>query len=101
MMGRGCQRPATSHSRAPIAIRIKKGDDIELIAPHRTSRTPENITQDGRPLRRYKRRWTVERTIAWFQNFRRLCIRYEKSAMLFQGFLRLGCSIILLKQVYG
>ena len=41
----------------------------------------------------------MERTIAWFQNFRRLCIRYEKSTMLFQGFLRLGCSIILLKQV--
>ena len=74
---------------------------IELIAPHRKSRRPENVTQDGRPLRRYKRRWKVERTIAWFQNFRRLCIRYEKSTMLFQGFLHLGCSIILLKQVYG
>jgi len=41
----------------------------------------------------------VERTISWFQNYRRLCIRYEKSAMLFQRFLHLGCSIILLKQV--
>jgi transposase len=76
-------------------------EGIELIAPHRRNRKPENVTQDGRPLRRYKRRWTVERTISWFQNFRRLCIRYEKSAMLFQGFLHLGCSIILLKQVYG
>ena len=74
---------------------------IEMIAPHRKSRTPKNATQDGRPLRRYKRRWTVERTISWFQNFRRLCIRYEKSAALFQGFLHLGCSIILLKQVLG
>ncbi len=76
-------------------------EGIELIAPHRKSRTPENITQDGRKLRGYKRRWRVERTISWFQNFRRLCIRYEKSTMLFQGFLHLGCSIILLKQVYG
>ncbi|MBN8597478.1 MAG: IS5 family transposase [Planctomycetes bacterium] len=74
---------------------------IELIAPHRRNRKPQNITQDGRRLRRYKRRWTVERTISWFQNFRRLCIRYEKSTTLFQGFLHLGCSIILLKQVYG
>lgn len=74
---------------------------IEMIAPHRKNRKPENMTQDGRPLRRYKRRWTVERTISWFQNFRRLCIRYEKSTMLFQGFLHLGCSIILLKQVLG
>ena len=74
---------------------------IEMIAPHRRNRKPANATQDGRPLRRYKRRWTVERTISWFQNFRRLCIRYEKSTALFQGFLHLGCSIILLKQVYG
>jgi transposase len=58
-------------------------------------------TQDGRPLRLYRRRWIVERTISWLQNFRRLCIRYEKSATLFKGFLHLGCSIILLKQVYG
>lgn len=74
---------------------------IEMIAPHRRNRRPERLTQDGRVLRRYKRRWTVERTISWFQNFRRLCIRYEKSTTLFQGFLHLGCSIILLKQVYG
>lgn len=56
---------------------------VEMIAPHRRSRTPAHATQDGRPLRRYKRRWTVERTISWFQNFRRLCIRYEKSTILF------------------
>ena len=74
---------------------------VELIAPHRSNRKPANKTQDGRRLRRYKRRWAVERTISWFQNFRRLCIRYEKSTALFQGFLHLGCSIILLKQVYG
>jgi transposase len=69
-------------------------ESIEMIAPHRKNRKPKNKTQDGRPLRRYKRRWTVERTISWFQNFRRLCIRYEKSTKLFQGFLHLSCSII-------
>jgi transposase len=76
-------------------------EQIELIAPHRSNRKPKNVTQDGRTLRRYARRWTVERTISWFQNFRRLCIRYEKSTVLFQGFLHLGCSIILIKQVLG
>ncbi len=74
---------------------------IELIAPHRSNRRPENKTQDGRPLRRYRRRWTVERTIGWFQNFRRLCIRWEKSTPLFCGFLHLGCTLLLLKQVLG
>lgn len=74
---------------------------IELIAPHRRNRRPENVTQDGRPLRRYKRRFTVERTIAWFQHFRRLCIRWEKSTILFQGYLHFACSILLLREVLG
>ena len=76
-------------------------DGIELIAPHRRNRKPEHKTQDGRPLRRYKRRWKVERTIAWLQHYRRLCIRWEKSTKLFQGFLHFGCTLLLLKQVYG
>lgn len=74
---------------------------VELIAPHKSNRLLENVTQDGRPLRRYKRRWTVERTIGWIQHFRRLCIRWEKSTTLFQGFLHLGCTMLLLKEVLG
>lgn len=42
---------------------------ISMIAPNRRNRRK---TQDGRPLRRYKRRWKVERTIAWLQSFRRV-----------------------------
>ena len=76
-------------------------EGVEMIAPHRSNRKPENVTQDGRPLRCYARRWAVERTIGWFQNFRRLCIRWEKSTKLFQGFLHLGCALLLLKKVLG
>jgi transposase len=76
-------------------------DGIELIAPHRSNRKRENKTQDGRPLRRYKRRWIVERTIAWLGNFRRLVIRWEKSTSMFQGMLHLGCTLLLLKEVLG
>ena len=74
---------------------------IELIAPQRRHRKMENITQDGRALRRYGRRWKVERTISWIQNFRRPCSRREKSTTMFQGFLHLGCTMVLLKQVLG
>lgn len=77
----------------------KKG--IEMISPHRSNRRPENKTQDGRPLRRYTRRWTVERTIAWLQHFRRLCIRWERSTALFQGFLHFTCTLLLLREVLG
>jgi transposase len=69
---------------------------IELIAPHRRNRT-EAKTQDGRKLRRYKRRWKIERLFAWLQNFRRLVVRYERHADNFLAFLLLACSIILLR----
>lgn len=36
---------------------------VDMISPHRFNRKPENKTQDGRKIRRYKRGWTVERTI--------------------------------------
>jgi transposase len=74
---------------------------IELIAPHRSNRRADKKTQDGRPLRRYSRRWRVERTIAWLQNFRRLCIRWERSPALFQGFLHFSCTLLLLRVVLG
>jgi len=38
---------------------------VEMIAPHRSNR--KNATQDGRALRRYRRRWKVERLFAWLQ----------------------------------
>lgn len=37
---------------------------IELISPHRYNRS-KPATQDGRALRRYQRRWKVERLFAW------------------------------------
>ena len=42
----------------------------EMISPHRRGR--KVATQDGRPLRRYARRWKVERLFAWLFNFRRI-----------------------------
>ena len=41
----------------------------EMIAPHRSGRRLK--TQDGRRLRRYQRRWLVERFFAWLQWKRR------------------------------
>ena len=71
---------------------------VEMIAPNRLNRSQ---TQDRRALRRSKRRWRVERTIAWLQNYRRLCIRWEKSHLAFQGFLHMACALLLIKEVLG
>jgi len=47
----------------------------EMIAPNKQNRRIK--TQDGRPLRRFVRRWKIERLFAWLFNFRRLVVRYE------------------------
>jgi transposase len=72
---------------------------MHLIAPHRRNRV-RPATQDGRELRRYKRRWKVERLFAWLHNFRRLVTRYEYHAANFLGFVHLGCMLILLRMYF-
>uniref|UniRef100_UPI0012F72101 transposase n=1 Tax=Deinococcus apachensis TaxID=309886 RepID=UPI0012F72101 len=72
---------------------------VEMIAPNRKNRKQK--TQDGRPLRRYKRRWKVERTIAWLQSFRRVRTRDERKAQNFLGFVQLTCILILLRRIFG
>src|SRR5437868_4855803 len=72
---------------------------IELIAPHRSNRK-KAPTQDGRALRRYHRRWKVERLWAWLQNFRRVATRFDYHVENFLGFVHLGCIKILLRCYY-
>jgi transposase len=73
-----------------------RADGVELIAPHRSNRKLK--TQDGRRLRRYERRWIVERFFAWLQWKRRLLIRWEYYASNFLGFVQLASITMLLKQ---
>jgi transposase len=69
---------------------------IEMIAPHKSNRR-KPVTQDGRPLRRYKKRWKVERLFAWLQNFRRIQVRHDRSLNNYLAFVLLGCIIIFLR----
>ena len=71
---------------------------IQLIAPHRKSRTRRPM-QDGRPLRRCRRRWIIERTFAWLHRFRRLVVRYEYYALIYLAFLHLACISIALRRL--
>jgi transposase len=70
---------------------------IELICPHRSGRV-RPATQDGRPLRRFRKRWIVERTVSWLQAFRRLVTRYDFYAFLFHSFAKLACLMIVLRR---
>jgi transposase len=81
-----------------LDARLAAERDVALIAPHRRNRT-RTRTQDGRRLRRYRRRWKVERLHAWLQNFRRLVTRYEYHAANVLAFVQLGCIVILLRHL--
>jgi transposase len=70
---------------------------VDLVAPHRRNRVRPK-KQDGRKLRRYKRRWKVERTISWLHNFRRLVVRYEFYSCLYHGFAMLACLLMAVRR---
>lgn len=74
-----------------------RDDGVEMIASHKSNRKKRK-TQDGRRLRRYERRWIVERFFAWIQWQRRLLVRWEYYAVNFLGFVQLASIVILLRQ---
>jgi len=80
-----------------LDAQLLKDYGIEMIARHRRGRRV--ATQDGRPLRRTKRRWKIERFFAWLHNSRRLVTRWEYSIGNFFGFLQLACAKILLRHL--
>jgi transposase len=71
---------------------------IEPIIPARKN-NQRATHQDKRKLRRYKKRWKIERTNAWLQNFRRVVIRYERLTANYLAFVHLACALILLRKV--
>jgi transposase len=75
--------------------RLMQNFGVEMIAPNKQNR--KVATQDGRPLRRYVRRWKIERMFAWLFNFRRLVVRYEYHAENYQGLVHLAAVVILLR----
>jgi transposase len=82
----------------PLDERLRQ-QGIELIAPHKANRKKPR-TQDGRPLRRYRNRWKIERLFAWLQNFRRIQTRHERILENYLAFVLLGCMIILFRSCF-
>jgi len=80
----------------PLDQRVREHFRVELIAPHRWNRS-KPVTQDGRVLRRYRRRWKIERLFAWLHNYRRIVIRWEFHSENFLGMVQLACAVILLR----
>jgi IS4 transposase len=49
--------------------------------------------------RRYRRRWIVERMVAWLGHFRRLVGRDERLMRVYAGVFHLACALLTLRMV--
>lgn len=74
------------------------GRGFRLLSPHRKNRVKAS-RNDGRRLRRLKRRWRVERTNAWLKGYRRAGVRYEVYPDLHEGFVALAYAFIALNRL--
>jgi transposase len=81
----------------PLRARLAQRGIEPIIPARRNNRRATH--QDGRKLRRYRRRWIVERTFAWIGHFRRLVVRYERLITTYAGFFHLACALLTLRRV--
>jgi transposase len=100
--GRPRQKPQRligdkAYDSHPLRARLKKRG-IELIVPHKAGRV-RPATQDGRALRRYRKRWKIERTNAWLGNYRHLVVRYDRKLNIYQAFFQIACFMIVLRRL--
>ena len=99
--GRPRQKPKRiiadrAYDSDPLRQRLAKRG-IDLIVPYRNNSKLRRY-QDGRKLRRYKRRWIIERTNAWLGQFRRLLVRHENLLSTYRAFFYLACLWITLRR---
>lgn len=80
----------------PLDLRLA-AQGVELIAPHKRNRVKPK-TQDERALRRYRRRWKIERLFAWLNKYKRVITRWDRLIDHFNAFVYLACSMILLRR---
>ncbi len=74
---------------------LNKG--IRLIAPNKANRIKNH--EDGRSLRRYSRRWKIERCFAWLQSYRKVATRYEIKFRNWVGYILLAASNLTASRV--
>jgi putative transposase len=95
------ERPGSA-SRQPQGLCLDKGYDYDEVrelakefgyTAHIRSRGEE--AQALKRNARFKaRRWVVERTHSWLNRFRRILIRWEKTAQNYLALLHFACAII-------
>jgi transposase len=92
--GRPRRRPDKLHADKAYDARARRQEcRARGIVPRIARRGVESSARLGR------HRWVVERTHAWFNRFRRLPIRYERRADIYEAFTSLAASLITLNQI--
>jgi transposase len=87
--GRPRRRPAKLHGDKGYDYpRCRRACRKRGIVPRIARRGVESGERLGR------HRWVVERTLAWFARFRRLTVRYERRADIFEAFHHLAAAVI-------
>ena len=76
------------HDSDPLRDELER-DDLTPVIPHRSNRVKPSRT-DGRRLRRYRRRWRVERTNAWLHCYRGLAVRWSYYSFMYAGMVYLA-----------
>jgi len=101
--GRPRQKPERviadcAYDSDPLRERFRKRG-IELIVLYRDNNQHRRY-EDRRKLRRYKRRWIVERANAWLGQFRRLLVRHEHLLSIYRAFIYFACLWITLRRYF-
>ncbi len=91
------KQPSGHRRMRPVKLHADKAYDIprcrrSLSRRHIQGRIARKGVEGRERLGRH--RWVIERTMAWFNQFRRLTVRYERRADIHEAFLSLGCSLI-------
>jgi transposase len=88
--------------RRPAKLHADKGYDYEHLRTWLrrrgiTPRIARRGIESGEKLGRH--RWIIERSFAWLTGYRRLILRYERSAKLFTAFLTLAATLTCFKKL--
>ena len=76
------------HDSDPLRDDLE-ADGLVPVIPHRKNRVRAS-RNDGRRLRRYCRRWKIERTNAWLHCYRALAVRWSHYLFIYVGLVYLA-----------
>ena len=84
------------HDSDPLRDNLE-AERVMPIIPHRRNRVRAS-RNDGRRLRRYRRRWKIERTNAWLHCYRAVAVRWSHYVFMYAGLVYLAFIHMALKR---